>query len=63
MLDEEKEHQDWIRFNCFVEARKIMKGAVTEDVIEEAKKIERYVSDRQSGAVVKMVKGGKGRKK
>jgi len=59
MLDEERVHEDWIRFNCAVEARKIMKGAITEDVIEEAKKIERYVSNRQSGQIVQMVNKGK----
>lgn len=63
MLDEEHEHECWIRFNCFVEARKVMKNAITEDIIEEAKKIERFVSDRKTGAVVKMVKSGKGKKK
>jgi len=50
----EKEHEDWIRFNCFAEARNIMKGAITEDVIEEAKKIERYVSNRQSGQIIQI---------
>lgn len=56
-MDLDKEHQDWIRFNCFVEARQLMPGAVTEDVIEEAKKIERYVSGREKCKVLKIVKG------
>lgn len=61
MTGDDWQHEDWKRFNCFCEARKIMKGAITEDIIEEAKKIEQYVSGRAPENVVKLVRG-RGRK-
>lgn len=50
-MTSEKEHEDWIRFNCYVEARKTMKNCYTDDIIFEAKKIENFVLDKKSAKI------------
>jgi len=48
----EESDDNWLRLNCFIQAKKRYSYKSTEDLIEEAKKIERYVFNTPEGRVV-----------
>lgn len=50
------EHRDYMRLNCFIQARQLKPYSPVEKIIEEARKIEHYVRDTAPAQVIEMVK-------
>lgn len=52
MINEEKEHEDWIRFNCVKVVAENSAPMAVEKLIETATAIEQYVLNRKSADVL-----------
>lgn len=67
VLDEEREHEEWVRYNCVQQARLILstKGeASVSDILAAAAQIEMFVAQKKPAklASISSSRGKKGKK-
>lgn len=54
-LDEEREHEEWVRYNCVQQARLILatkQDATVSDILAAAAQIEIFIAQKKPAEVV-----------